>query len=92
MDLYRRYISSPTSTVFGPLTAGTTYYILFDPETTSSLSQTFQINCPVVAPDPCANIVTINCNTSTVVSKSGARIVEPEQLWSVSHPWAGANL
>jgi len=40
-------LSSATSVSFGPLTAGVTYYILLDPETTSSVSHTFRIDCPV---------------------------------------------
>ena len=36
----------PLTISFGPLIAGTTYYILFDPETTAPVSQTFYIDCP----------------------------------------------
>jgi Secretion system C-terminal sorting domain len=56
--------SSPTTATMGTLTAGTTYYILLDPETSASVTHTFQINCPVpVAPanDLCANAIPIAC-------------------------------
>jgi len=45
-------IFSPTTATIGTLTAGTTYYILLDPETTASVTHTFQINCPG-SPPPC---------------------------------------
>ena len=66
-------IFSPGSASFGPLTAGTTYYILLDPETTSSVTQTFQINCPVIY-NPCASIPTIVCSTPVIATTSGAGV------------------
>jgi len=42
----------PTTLSMGTLTAGTTYYVLLDPEGTGSYSHTFQIICPSAAP-PC---------------------------------------
>ena len=66
-------IFSPVSVSFGPLTAGTTYYILLDAETTSSVSQTFQINCPVIY-NPCANIPALQCSTPVIATTSGAGV------------------
>ncbi|MBK8564036.1 MAG: hypothetical protein IPN76_12025 [Saprospiraceae bacterium] len=64
-------IFSPTTISMGTLTAGTTYYILLDPETISSVTHTFQINCPVA--DPCAApIETIACASSTTATLVGA--------------------
>ena len=64
-------IFSPTTATIGTLTAGTTYYILLDPETTSSVTHTFQINCPA-APDPCTSITTLACNTSVSATTTGS--------------------
>lgn len=53
-----------TATVsFGPLTAGTTYWILGDPEGIAALTKTFQINCPPppLVNDDCANAINITC-------------------------------
>lgn len=53
--------------------AGTTYYILLDPEGTGAYSSTFSINCPSGGPDPCASITPlIGCGTSTLASMSGS--------------------
>jgi HYR domain/Secretion system C-terminal sorting domain len=66
-------ISAVGTVTFGPLTAGTTYLILLDPEGISPRSQTFQINCP--APDPCAApIETIGCATPKTIALSGAGV------------------
>lgn len=46
--------NAPESNVIGTLTAGVTYYILFDSEVTAAASQTFRVNCLV---DPCASLV-----------------------------------
>ena len=65
--------SSPTSTNFGPLTAGTTYLILLDDENTTASTQTFQINCPAPPIDPCvAPIETISCESLKSVTLSGS--------------------
>jgi hypothetical protein len=65
--------SAPTSTNFGPLTAGTTYLILLDDENTSSSTATFQINCPSPPVDPCAApIETIACASSKTATLSGS--------------------
>ncbi len=64
-------ISSPGSAAFGPLTAGTTYYILLDPETTASVTQTFQINCPF---NPCASVPSLQCSTPVIATTSGAGV------------------
>ncbi|HZV67894.1 MAG TPA: T9SS type A sorting domain-containing protein [Saprospiraceae bacterium] len=44
--------SAPESDAFGPLTAGITYYILFDSEVTAVASQTFRIDCPPAGSAP----------------------------------------
>ena len=53
-------ISSPASATFGPLTAGTQYYILVDAEGTASRTHTFSITCPT----PC----TVTCPANITVS------------------------
>ncbi|MBK7559354.1 MAG: right-handed parallel beta-helix repeat-containing protein [Chitinophagaceae bacterium] len=42
-------IFSPTTASMGTLTAGVEYYILLDAEVTSSVTHTFQVNCPCPA-------------------------------------------
>ena len=69
-------IFSPATATIGTLTAGTTYYILLDAETTSAVTQTFQINCPA-AFDPCANITTIACGTPATATVSGPGVWSP---------------
>lgn len=68
-------IFSPTTWSMGTLTAGVTYYILMDAETTSSVTQTFQINCPPF--DPCVGITTMTCGTNYTATPSGAGIWSP---------------
>ena len=68
-------VFSPTTKSMGTLTAGVTYYILLDPETTSSVTQTFQINCPAF--DPCLGITTMTCGTNYTATPSGAGIWSP---------------
>ncbi|HRK27875.1 MAG TPA: HYR domain-containing protein [Chitinophagales bacterium] len=52
-------------------TAGTTYYILLDPEGTGSYSHTFSLVCPVF--DPCSSITNISgCGVSTTSTHSGS--------------------
>ncbi|MBP6235300.1 MAG: T9SS type A sorting domain-containing protein [Saprospiraceae bacterium] len=65
-------IFSPVTTTIGTLTAGITYYILLDPETASSVTQTFQINCATPPFDPCESITTLSCATPTTASLSGS--------------------
>ncbi|MBK8557842.1 MAG: HYR domain-containing protein [Lewinellaceae bacterium] len=60
----------------GTLTAGTTYYILLDPETTTSVTQTFQINCPA-AYNPCASVPTVLCGTPVTSSHTGTGVWSP---------------
>ncbi|MBK6372799.1 MAG: T9SS type A sorting domain-containing protein [Saprospiraceae bacterium] len=67
--------SAPESNISGPLTAGTTYYILYDAESTVAQSQTFNINC--LAADPCSSITTISCGTPVTAATSGAGVWEP---------------
>jgi hypothetical protein len=54
-------------------TAGTTYYILLDPEGTGTYSATFSLVCPVPpAYDPCASIPTISaCGVSSTANMTG---------------------
>lgn len=52
--------------------AGTTYYILLDPEGTGSYSSTFSVNCATAGTGPCASITPlIGCGTSTLATMSG---------------------
>jgi hypothetical protein len=53
---------------FGPLTAGTTYWILADPEVTGGTNQTFIINCPPapITNDDCIDAITIACGSGPV--------------------------
>jgi hypothetical protein len=52
-------------------TAGQTYYILLNSESTTAASQTFNIGCP--AADPCLGIINIAaCGTSVTANLSGA--------------------
>lgn len=69
-------IFSPFTATIGTLTAGTTYYILLDPETSSSVTQTFQIVCPSSF-DPCASIATLSCGTAVTATPSGTGVWNP---------------
>ncbi len=71
-----RDIFSPTTVNIGTLTAGTTYYFLLDAETTSSVTQTFQINCPASF-NPCTTIPTMVCATPVTATPSGAGVWSP---------------
>ncbi len=66
-------LNSASSVTFGPLTAGTAYYILYDPESTSTTTHTFRIDCPV---PPCNAPGTPSANsvgtTSATVSWAAA--------------------
>ncbi len=55
------------------LTAGVPYYIMWDPEGTSSYTVNFRMNCPSAPSyDPCTTIPTISCGVATNnVSASG---------------------
>ena len=55
-------------------TAGTTYYILLDPEGSSTYSATFSLVCPVPPTyNPCTTIPTISaCGVSTTTSMTGS--------------------
>lgn len=49
-------------------TAGTTYYIMADPEHTGNTNITFSLTCPA-APNPCTTVPTIaNCGVSTTAN------------------------
>lgn len=65
---------SPESDNFGPLTAGTTYYIMYDPESTGTVTQTFQINCPAGAP-PCIASPTSPTNGQTNICPSSTQVL-----------------
>ncbi|MBK8444973.1 MAG: hypothetical protein IPL35_16920 [Sphingobacteriales bacterium] len=70
----------PATVSFGPLTAGTTYWILLDSETATAISHTWQINCPAPPPLPpiCpSTAVTCGTSTTTSLSSSGAWNVIP---------------
>lgn len=69
-------IFSPVTATMGTLTAGTTYYILLDPETSALVSQTFQIVCPASF-DPCASIPTISCGTPVTATRTGTGVWSP---------------
>lgn len=63
-----------TTGTFGSMnwTAGTTYYILLDPEGTAAVSQTFTIPCPS-ASNPCLAVTPMGaCGTSQAVSLTGS--------------------
>ncbi|MBL7728861.1 MAG: hypothetical protein JNM68_14290, partial [Dinghuibacter sp.] len=71
--------------VFGPLTAGVTYYILLDPEDASVTSTaTFDLICPAVAPPPC---------TTNLTPTNGATGVSPVTLtWNAAAGATGYNV
>ncbi|MBL7733437.1 MAG: hypothetical protein JNM88_19875, partial [Chitinophagaceae bacterium] len=71
--------------VFGPLTAGVTYYILLDPEDASVTStHTFDITCPAGAPPPC---------TTNLTPANGATGVSPVTLtWNAATGATGYNV
>lgn len=54
-------------------TAGTTYYLIIDPESNSAVSFDFKLNCPNVATEAseCANAVSICSNASFAVDPNG---------------------
>ncbi|NUO03048.1 MAG: fibronectin type III domain-containing protein [Saprospiraceae bacterium] len=68
---------------FGPLTAGTAYYILYDPESTSTVTHTFRIDCPVPPCNspgtPSASNVSTTSATLSWAAASGATSYD----WSV---------
>lgn len=82
----------------GTLTAGTTYYILLDGESTSTTTHTFQINCP--AADPCSSVIPISCGPSYTATPTGAGVWSPgscgystpgkESVYSFTAPATGA--
>lgn len=68
-------IFSPITSPIGTLTAGTQYYILLDPESTTNVIHTFQINC--LAVDPCLSITSLTCGTPVTASTTGAGAWSP---------------
>jgi hypothetical protein len=70
-------IFGPLTATIGTLTAGVTYYILLDPETTASVTQNFQIVCPSAPFDPCASIPTMTCATPVTASTTGLGVWSP---------------
>ncbi len=72
-------ISSPTTVTIGTLTAGVTYYILFDSEVTTAASQTFQIICPVPS---CILTCPGNITVSNTANQCGAVVNYPAPITS----------
>jgi Secretion system C-terminal sorting domain len=72
--------------VFGPLTAGTTYYILLDLESaTGGANQTFQLDCPASAPPNCVTNIA-PANTTTNIS------APPTLNWNAATGATGYNV
>ncbi|MFN6037629.1 MAG: T9SS type A sorting domain-containing protein [Bacteroidota bacterium] len=70
-------LGAGTSVSFN-LTAGTTYYLLLDPESTGGGNVTFSINCASAPVNPCASITPINCGVATALTiPSGNGIYNP---------------
>lgn len=67
-------------------TAGTTYYILLDPEGTGTYSHTFNITCPTSSSGPCATIPTITCGTPVTANMSGSGAG-----WNLTGCWFGGT-
>jgi hypothetical protein len=96
-------ISAATYNAVTPMnfTAGTTYYILLDPEGTGSYSHTFSLVCPIY--DPCASIPNISgCGVSVSGSNSSAAgvwntyggpfgVPGQEKLWTFTPPTTGLH-
>jgi hypothetical protein len=96
-------LNASSSVSFGPLTAGTTYYLLADPEGTSARTHSYQIDCPV---DPCTAITALSCNTPSThsITSGGGQFdfsgINPnnscgfstpggEKIWSFTAPSTG---
>jgi hypothetical protein len=79
-------ISAVGTVVFGPLTAGITYYILLDPEdATVTSTATFQLDCPASLPPPC---------TTNLTPTNGAINVAPPPVltWNAAAGATGYNI
>jgi len=69
------YSSNPTPY---PLMAGTTYYILLEPQGVTGAIKTFSIECPSGA-DPCQSLLPANCGSSYSVSNGpGLGMFDPQ--------------
>ncbi len=76
-------IFSAQSITFGPLTAGTTYYILYDPESTGTVTQTFRIDCPVLPCNTPGAPSASNVSTTTATVSWGAAGGATSYDWTV---------
>jgi hypothetical protein len=65
-------VDSPTTISLGALTAGTTYYIMMDAETITTISQTFEVVCPPY--DPCAIVTNLTCATPVTSTHLGTGV------------------
>jgi len=72
-----------TSTAYGTLTAGVTYYFLIDDENTTASNGAIQVTCPTPVADPCNSVTDItSCGSSynySLASGAGA--------WNPPGPW-----
>ncbi|NUQ25968.1 MAG: T9SS type A sorting domain-containing protein [Saprospiraceae bacterium] len=76
-------IYSAQSSTFGPLTAGTTYYILYDPESTVTATQTFRIDCPVLPCNAPGTPSASNVSTTSATVSWGAAGGATSYDWTV---------
>jgi hypothetical protein len=76
-------IFSAQSAAFGPLTAGTTYYILYDPESTVTATQTFRIDCPVLPCNAPGTPSASNVSTTSATVSWGAAGGATSYDWTV---------
>lgn len=70
-------LTGSSLSTFFTLTAGTPYYLLLDPESSSGGSVNFTLNCPIVAPtnDDCSGAITLTANSTcsySTYTNSGA--------------------
>ena len=73
-------ISSSGTVTFGPLTAGTQYYLLLDAEGTTSRTHTFNIVCPTPCTVTCPANITVNVDPN----QCGAVVTYPAPTTSGS--------
>ena len=68
-----------------PLTAGTTYYIMGDPESTTGGNVVWTLNCPATPPvnDACSAATSLPCGTSSLAGTTVGTVSEVAPLgWS----------
>ena len=75
-------LNSASSVTFGSLTAGTTYYILYAPESTGTVTHTFRIDCPAL---PCNAPGTPSASN---VSTTGATLSWAAASGATSYDWS----